>query len=70
MPIWMVLPLNFLPTTSLVFSEMGIRPSTNNLVMRGMSSITAPMVTPRNRMSLRMRITASVVLVPADRVAR
>ena len=47
-PIYIFLPLNFCLTTSWVFSAMGFRPSMKRLVMRGMSSMTAPIVTPKN----------------------
>lgn len=41
---------NFLEISSLVALEMGRRPSMNRLVMRGISSITAPILMPKPRM--------------------
>ena len=50
MPMEISRPLNRLATSSRVASEMGLSPSMKRPVMRGISSITAPILMPRPRM--------------------
>ena len=51
-------------TTSCVFSEIGIKPSMNSLVIRGISSITAPIVTPKNRIFLMSNCAKAPIRAP------
>ncbi len=64
MPMCTFLPLNFLFTSSFVFSEIGIRPSMKSFVILGMSSITAPIVTPRNRIFLMSSCATAPMIMP------
>ena len=63
MPMYTFLPWNLRFTNSFVLSEIGIKPSIKSLVMRGISSITAPMMMPRDNTDFTMFITASVLVV-------
>ena len=64
MPMYTFLPLNLRFTTSCVFSATGFRPSINKEVMRGMSSITAPIVTPRKRIFLMSSWASAPISAP------
>ena len=64
MPICTFIPPNRFLATSCVFSAMGFRPSMNRLVIRGMSSITPPIVTPRNNTFLMSSWAAHPISTP------
>ena len=53
---------NFFAISSLVASEIGLRPSINRLVIRGISSITAPIFIPSPRVAGMLFIISSVSL--------